>query len=58
MTNFRSILQSYSWKYLLSMVALVLLFAIANNLRQGPEKRVSWIGGQEVLAKPAPEAIP
>ena len=49
-------LKSLSWKYLVGVCAVILTLAIANNLRQPPERKVAWIGGQEVLKKPAAEA--
>jgi hypothetical protein len=52
---FSHILSQYSWKFLAVMSALVLILSIANNLIQPQDRKVAWIGGQEVLAKPAPE---
>ncbi len=48
-------LKKYNWKYLAIVAVLAVLFAIVNNLRQPVERKVEWIGGQDVLAKPAEE---
>lgn len=43
----------FHWKYLVLASILSVVFAVVNNLRQPEERKVEWIGGQEVL--PAPE---
>ena len=39
-------------RVIIALVALSALLGAANNLRVAPEKRVSWFGGQNILAKP------
>ena len=34
------------------MGVLSVILAVVNNIRQPEERKVAWIGGQEVLAKP------
>lgn len=52
----RNLCKKYNWKYLMALGLLSVIFAVVNNLRQPPERKVEWIGGQEILAKPAGEA--
>jgi len=42
-----------NWKYLLVLGSLAAVAAVVNNLRVPEKDRVSWIGGQEILEKPA-----
>lgn len=51
-----SLLKSLNIKYIVILGVLAILLATFNNLRQPETRRVSWIGGQDVLARPAPEA--
>ena len=48
--------RSLNFRYLLGIVVLILVAAVVNNLRQPAERHVPWMGGQAILAKPAPEA--
>lgn len=52
----QNLCKKYNWKYLMALGLLSVIFAVVNNLRQPPERKVEWIGGQEILAKPVDEA--
>jgi len=54
MKSFRD--RSFNFRYLIVMAVFIIVGALLNNLRQPVERHVAWIGGQEILAKPAPEA--
>jgi hypothetical protein len=46
-------LKDLECRVVLVLAAIALIAGIANNLRVSPDKRVTWFGGQQVLAKPA-----
>lgn len=41
------------WRVVLIIAGIALVAGIVNNFRVAPENRVTWFGGQQVLAKPA-----
>ena len=45
------------WKYFIVIIILTFAFAIVNNLRQSPETKVDWIGGQPLLEETAGEPL-
>jgi hypothetical protein len=46
-------MKDLEWRVVLILVAIALIAGIANNIRVSADKRVTWFGGQQVLAKPA-----